>query len=342
MGVYFPMFCVRWPARKPQVERWVEAPYTICRLWYHRWRIWILGQVRGFRQIYATACARSGRRGCFQTVVAVFMFVGSCLHAEINIVDDLGRTLKLQYPSSRVVSLAPHLTEIMYAIEAQHSLIGVSNHCDYPRQATLLPKVSAYRFIDYESLDMLRPQLALIWKDAIDVKSLRKLDGMVEHVYVSAPRYLQDVAKTLLDIGVMTGRTERSKALADAFLRSVREAKREHAASKKKSVVYLLWSDPFISVSHTSWISQIIEICGGTNPFRAYSAPSVVLGNEVLAMTEWDVLIYSFAPEQTHLIQASNIVRAQRRMYIPADWVQRPSLRLQLAIGKICAFLHQR
>ena len=271
----------------------------------------------------------------------ILILIGPCLYAEVDIVDDIGRRLKLEHPSSRVISLAPHLTELMYAIEAEDSLIGVSKHCDYPREALLLPKVSAYRFIDYESLEMLRPQLVLVWKDAVDIKSLHKLDRVVEHVYVSAPRHLRDVVKTLMDIGAMTGHTEQSKALADVFLRNIQKAKHEHLDSEKKSVVYLLWAEPFISVSHASWISQIIEVCGGTNPFQGYPTSSVILSNEILAMTEWDVLIHSFVPEQAHLIQALDIIHAKRSMYIPADWIQRPGLRLQLAMRSICAFLRQ-
>ena len=96
----------------------------------------------------------------------------TALSAEILVTDDLGNSLRLEKPATRIVSLAPHLTELVYAAGAGDQLAAVVSFSDYPAEALQLPIIGSYKKINYESLIALQPDLVLVWNSGMVRKSL--------------------------------------------------------------------------------------------------------------------------------------------------------------------------
>ena len=113
------------------------------------------------------------------------------------VTDQLGRKVDIPDHANRIVSLAPNITEIIYALGQQHRLVGVSRFSDYPSEATLLPKVGSYVYLDLERIVGLKPDLCVAVKDGNPIVVIDRLVALNIPVYAVDPRDLEAVIDTI-------------------------------------------------------------------------------------------------------------------------------------------------
>ena len=128
------------------------------------------------------------------TLLVILCFVSAGLRAEVMVNDDLGKSVRLDQPANRIISLAPHLTEIAFAAGAGDKLVGVVSYSDYPPAALDIPIIGSYNSINYEALVALQPDLVLVWNSGNGEELAERLNALGLTVFVSEPKRLSDIA----------------------------------------------------------------------------------------------------------------------------------------------------
>ncbi len=254
---------------------------------------------------------------------------------DITITDDSGAALTLARPAQRIVSLAPHLTELAFSAGAQGQLVGVSEHCDYPAQVRHIAKVSDYRSVNYELLTLLKPDLILAWAAAMRPGMLKNLRA-IGPVYVSDPSEFADIAANLEAIGALSGHRDTARRLSARFTDDMTRLQESVPAGPRLKVFYLLWNPPPMTVTRRSWISQTIEMCGGNNIYSGSGAHAPVIDREFLFAAETDLMIQSIRETFDSELSLSLFGRPIPTIYAAPDTLQRPSLRLLDSAAYVC------
>ena len=136
------------------------------------------------------------------------MGMGGEARAAIAVTDDEGRELRLEKPAERIVSLAPHLTENLFAVDAGERIKGATSFSDYPGAAADIPRIGGYSRIDIESILALEPDLVVAWASGNDRGQIERLIALGLTVYISEPRDFDGIARTLDRLGRLSGNAE--------------------------------------------------------------------------------------------------------------------------------------
>lgn len=246
----------------------------------------------------------------------------------------------------RIVTLAPNLTELVFAVGAGAKLVGVSAWSDYPAEATDLPVVGDAFTVDQEQLALLNPDLLLVWESgtpAHAVDELRKAGYTVEQVRT---RGLADIGRAMRRIGELTGQSPEARAAADKFRDELLSLREQNAGRESIRVFYQVSARPLYTVNREHYISELIEICGGTNIFDdladlapAVSVEAVVDRNPEVMLASTDAGDDGFAEWQRWPAMSANLYG--NLFLLPADEIARATPRLIVAGGALCLALQQ-
>lgn len=256
--------------------------------------------------------------------------------------DDLGRAVRVDSAACRVVSLAPSLTEMLFHVGAGSQVVGVTRYCDFPAEARRLPVVGDMLAPDIERVLSLRPDLVLISVEGNTQRSFTVLEDLGVRVFVSNPRDVEGIFKTLADIGVLTGGSRRARALVDSLRGTMRRAHdaggdgRDSSDADRPAVLMLLSLQPLMAAGTSTFIDEVITMAGGRNAAAGLAGNYPTLNRETLLRLDPDLVLYpddmgidesqirgSF-PEWRHLRAA----REGRMHRIDADRYLRPGPRL--------------
>lgn len=266
-----------------------------------------------------------------------------CL-AQLSVRDDLSRTLVVKKPATRVVTLAPFLTEILFAAGAGDLAVGVDDLSDYPEQATRLPRVPTGASLALERIAQLKPDLVLAWRDGIRREDVDKLSAAGATVYVAIARELDDIPRLMRVVGHLTGR-DPTRAIGE-FEGRLAQLRRENAFKVKLPTFIEIWNRPLTTVSGNHFLSEAVEICRGENVFadlRA-SAPKVTW-EEVQSRNPMIIVGAGSASSlqefqgNWRLRQTMAAVRDERLLFVTDDRISRLTPRTPEGIARLCAEL---
>lgn len=239
----------------------------------------------------------------------------------------------------RVITLAPHLAELVAAVGAADALVGVSRYSDHPPALRELPVVGdAFQFNE-EQILTLRPTLVLAWGGGTPVSEVERMRELGLRVDVVEVQRLPDVAGAMRQIGVLLNRSEAAAAAADAFEQHL-QALRAHSADPVR-VFYQVSASPLYTLSDAHVASDVIRWCGGRNVFADASVIAPQVSRESVVAARPELLLYSSAAgaapwQRLHHIPAV----ADGRLYqLPADWLTRPGPRLLLGAERVCEYV---
>ncbi|WP_297816800.1 cobalamin-binding protein [uncultured Paraglaciecola sp.] len=167
----------------------------------------------------------------------------------------------------RIIALAPHIVESLYAIGAGHQIIGTTAHADYPNAAEDILRVGNYARLQIEKIIQLKPDLIIAWKTGNPMDDLARLEKYQLKVIYSDPQTLEDVANELIMLGKITGREAEANTIAAEYTKKLQTLRNTYSNKSKVSVFYELWSRPLRTVANKAWPQQQIELCGASNPF---------------------------------------------------------------------------
>lgn len=200
--------------------------------------------------------------------------------APITLLDDAGHQLTLAAPAQRVVSLAPHLTEMVYAVGAGGALKAVIRHSDFPAEAQRLPVVADAFTLDFEAVLKLKPDLVLVWGSGLNQRHKARLRELGLPVFESEIRQPEGIARTLRTLGTLLGHAAQAEASAHAFERDWAALRTRHAGRPPVRVFWQVWDEPLITINREHLISQTLAACGGVNVFADLPALTPTVGWE--------------------------------------------------------------
>jgi iron complex transport system substrate-binding protein len=262
----------------------------------------------------------------------------------VHAIDARGTTLRLPHPAQRIVTLAPNLTELVFAAGAGDRLAGVARFSDYPPAARRLPVVSDAVQVDLERLLVLRADLVLAWQGGTPPDVIARLERAGLPVFVAGASGLDDIARNITAIAQVAGTTAAAapaRAAFDADLRALRARRHEGAPVR---VFYEIWDRPLMTVNKTHLISEIITLCGGINVFAGLGALTPEVSREALLAARPDIVLggssadtpAAFAARWAALPPPFNGWTAR---HLPADLIQRPTPRIVEGARRLCAHL---
>jgi iron complex transport system substrate-binding protein len=197
--------------------------------------------------------------------------------AEVQVIDDARQVLTLSKPAQRIVSLAPHATELLFAVGAGAQVIGSDEYSDFPTAARRIPRIGRAGALDLERIVSLRPDLVIGWGSGNSSAQVGQLQRLGLKVFVSEPRQLEDVASSLRRLGQLSGHATQGNAVATKFDQEIAHLRQRYGNKKPVTVFYEIWNQPLMTINGQHIISAVIELCGGKNVFAKLGqiAPTV-------------------------------------------------------------------
>ena len=235
----------------------------------------------------------------FRYITIVFMLTGLLLisarapSVAKTITDQLGRHVTVPDKPQRVVSLAPSITEIVFALDQGHRLQGVTTYSDFPPEAVKLPKVGSYVHLDLEKIVALKPDLCIAIKDGNPRVIAQRLESLKIPVYAVDPNNLETIMKTVLEIGTLLNAKGRANQLVQNMDLRIQKVKSLVAkATHRPRVFFQIGVTPIVSVGTRTFIHELIVKAGGTNlaagpvPYPRFSREKVLaLSPEIIIIT---------------------------------------------------------
>lgn len=288
-------------------------------------------------------------------LVTVFFFLSGlfALHGQQPnarmLTDELGREMTVPDDLKRVVSLAPSITEIIFALGKEDLLKGVTRFSDFPAAAEKLPSVGSYVRLDLEKIVALKPDLCIGIKDGNPISVVRKLEHLGIPVYAVDPRDLNAVLKTVLQLGHLLGADQKAKAIVSDMRTRMERVKSLVATSPNKPRVFFqIGVAPIVSAGTQTYIHELIVMAGGRNLAEGPVAYPRYSREQVLGLSP-DVMIItsmargaSFARVKKQWSQWPFMpaVRDNRILLLDSNLCDRPTPRLIDALEQLAEAIH--
>ncbi|MCL2344530.1 MAG: cobalamin-binding protein [Desulfobulbus sp.] len=285
-------------------------------------------------------------KALFRAALVATLCLINAAQAEIVVRDDAGREVRLPAPARRIVSLAPHLSENLFAIGAGGQLVGAVDYSDYPPAAKNLPRIGGYDRVDLEAIAALKPDLVLAWKSGNHPGQVDKLRALGLTVYVSEPSRMENVADLLERLGRLTGAETAAHAAARDFRERLDNLRAANADKPKVRVFYQIGKTPLMTVGGPQIISSAIALCGGVNVFADLDrlAPTVSI-EAVLAADPEAIIASGMGDARPDWLNDWNrwprltAVQRDNLFHINPDILHRHTPRLLDGAAKLCAAL---
>ncbi len=215
---------------------------------------------------------------------------GTAAAAPVRVVDDAGATVTLAQPARRIVSLAPHATELLFAAGAGAALVGAVAHSDWPPAARAVPRVGDAGALDLERIVALQPDLVLAWPYTTPGQ-LASLRAQHIAVFTSSPATIAGIAADVERLGTLAG----TESVAHAVAASLRQREQALAARYRDrprlTVFYEIWNEPMFTIGGKHLITEAIALCGGENVFAALTMPAPSVTVEAVIAAAPDVIV---------------------------------------------------
>lgn len=222
-------------------------------------------------------------------------------HAEVSVRDDSGLAVTLAAPATRVVSLAPHLTELAFAAGGGDAVKAVIRHSDHPAAARALPIVGDAFAIDFEAIARLKPDLLLVWRSGLNDRHRARLRTLGVPVFESEIRSAAAIPETLRRLGLLLGHAEEAAQAAQRFERDWQGLQQRHAGKSALRVFWQLWREPLMTVNREHLIGEAINACGGVNVFAALPLLTPTVGWEAAVAADPQLIATAGRPADTEL-----------------------------------------
>ncbi len=257
----------------------------------------------------------------------------------VSVIDDGGHRVSLPSPAVRIISLAPHITELLYAAGAGPAVVGVSTWSDYPPAAKKLPIVADGSRLELERIIDLQPDLVIAWKSGSSARQLARLRKLGLIVFESEPRSYEDIARSLERFGRLAGSTEGKKAAA-RFRDSLQDLRERYAGRRKLSVFYQIWPSPLMTLGGRHMVNDALKLCGATNVFGKLTQVAPTVSTEAVATADPDVIIItderSTAAERWRSLSRMKAVRDDHLFSVNGTLMNRAGPRILDGTAQLC------
>lgn len=285
------------------------------------------------------------------SVILLGLFISAfAVSAPIEITDDAGNVITMQKTAQRIVSLAPHITEVLFAAGAGNRIIGTVSYSDYPEAAKAIPLVGSYNQVNFEQILALNPDLIIGWYSGNSTETIEKLATLNITVYLSEPKTLPSIAKNIRQFGKLAATQNIANQAAAAFEQKHDALRAEHANKPPIRIFYQVWEDPLYTLGGGHFSSDMYALCGGINVFGDLTEPSPIVSVEAIVSRDPQVMLTgghhgkrSIQDWQQKWQNWGSIGAVKNNMmfFIDQDIYTRSSPRTVEAAEDLCALLDQ-
>ncbi len=265
----------------------------------------------------------------------------------IVVTDDSGHRVRVGQPAVRIVTLAPHATELVYALGAGDALVGTMEGSDYPQAARAVPRIGGLNGASLEAVVARHPDLVIVWGGGNPPALIDRLRILGMPVFDSDPASLAQMAESLRALGQLTGRAAAGEQAARAVEQRANELRRTHRGLKPIPVFYQLWDQPLMTVGAKQIIGALIGECAGVAVPDIGALKSAVVSREAVLASAPQLIINGAGRASTDPLS-----QWQRYPWLPAvrhgqlrsmdpDLLQRPGPRLIDGAVQLCALIDQ-
>jgi iron complex transport system substrate-binding protein len=260
-----------------------------------------------------------------------------------EVTDDLGRKIKIPLVIERAVSLAPSLTESVFAVGAGDRLVGVTSYCDYPSETQNIRKVGDTISPNMETIIALKPQIVFV-STASQIETFTKtLENQNIPVFVTNPSNLNGVLSNLKQLGDIFGTGARAEKLIDDLQKRIADVENNVKGAGVTRVFVQISKEPLFTIGKDSFLTEIIERAGGVSVTKTVETAYPKLSKETALALSPEAIIVSDSEDnkEPNEVFANSPAVVNNRVYkINADLLSRPAPRIVDGIEQIAKALH--
>lgn len=280
----------------------------------------------------------------FAMTMTIFIVISSSVNAGI-FTDDMGRKIELSEVPSRIISLAPSITETLFYLDLGDRIVGVTDFCNYPEEARKKPSIGFIISPDIEKIVSLKPDLVFATAEGNRPDVVETLKRVGIKVYVLDPHHLEDIFREVLSIGEMTGQIDTAREKVKDLRGKIETIQKRAEGMKRVKILYLISIDPMISAGPGSFIHDLIEIAGGENVAAQSVTRYPRMQMEEIVIKDPEVILGP--PDIIENVRAwkrkwdkISAVRHNRIYSIDPDIISRPGPRIVEGLEQVYQYIH--
>ncbi|MES0362920.1 MAG: cobalamin-binding protein [Desulfobacteria bacterium] len=285
----------------------------------------------------------------FALILAVSLGHVSPLEAQRVFVDELDRKVVVPDVPTRIVSLGPNITEILYALNLGDRIVGVTKFSDYPREAKQKPRVGTYVNFNIEKIVSLQPDLIIATYGGNPKTAILRLEELGQAVYVTKAKTVEDVLNMIESIGMITDTREMAGTILNGLKKRIKGVTDRVRHATRPLVFLQINAKPLMTVGPGSFHSQLIEIAGGRNlaegstiRYPQYSIEDVLQrGPDYILISTMD-RAGLFEEQKADWMRWQNIpaVKNNRICFLDSDLIDRASPRIVDGLEEMAKLIH--
>jgi iron complex transport system substrate-binding protein len=263
--------------------------------------------------------------------------------------DELGRKVIIAHPPQRIISIAPSVTEILFALDLGERIVGVSSYCNYPPEAKRKERVGGYINPSMEKIVALHPDLVIQTADG-DLKTfVDRLASLGIPIYITNPRSVTEVMDSILRIGEVTSTSKGAQNLVSSMGQKIQDIQRRVQGQPQPRVLHAMSVDPLISSGKGTFVHDLILLAGGKNVAETARGKHPQLSMEEVMARDPEVILLSAMLSSDSLQEQKkwwqrwreiSAVRSGRIYAVEADLILRPSPRIVKGLKEVARALH--
>ncbi|WP_052469901.1 cobalamin-binding protein [Thiolapillus brandeum] len=263
----------------------------------------------------------------FLRALLLFSFLAP-VWGDIRVEDDLGREVRLASSATRILTLAPHATEMLLAIGAEKRLVAVAQFSEYPHSLDKIPRIDTLGSLNREYLLETNPDLVIAWGSGNRQADLQWLRHSDIPVFISEPGTLDDIATTLEKLGRLIGEPKAGRKAAARFLRDLDQACPHRSSGMKVPTYYEIWATPPMTIGGRHWLNEVLERAGLHNVFAQVPRLVFTVNPESLMTKDIQVIVTS-QPTAPRPVEGGHV-------FVANSELGRPGPRLVEGLKALC------
>ena len=263
-----------------------------------------------------------------------------------TVIDSRAHDITLPQPATRIISLAPHVTELLFAAGAGEKIIATVSYSNFPEAANSIPLIGSYVKFDFERILAYKPDLIVGWESGNPPDAIAKLEQLGLTVFLSEPRKLADIAGEIHKLGTLADTEEVANRAAEKFLTAINQLIQQYQNQLPVTLFYQMWHAPLMTLNGEHLFSDVVKICGGVNVFADLKTLAPRIDVEAVLQANPDVILASGMDEarpewldEWHNWPQITAVNYEQLYFIHPDLLQRHSPRIAEGARQLCQYL---
>ena len=213
-------------------------------------------------------------------LAAALAVLAAPLAGAATVRDDAGNMVTLDKPAARVIAMAPHVTELLFAAGGGDRIVGAVNYSDYPEAAQRIPRIGSNREIDLERVIAMKPDLIVAWMHNNSERQIEMVRKLGVPVFLSDPQTLEGIPENVARLGQLMGTGAVANSVAGELRKQLASLRARYAGRPTVRTFYQVWDKPLYTLSGKHIVTDALRLCGGENIFDKLTVTAPIVSVE--------------------------------------------------------------